>query len=135
MKDINTFVLIGRLTADPEIKMTLTNTMVANITLAVNGIKTKDGNEPTHFLPMSMFGKTAELVSKYCTKGHRVAVRGHIVWKSYSTKDGNKISKIALSVDEIQFLERNKSHEEITEQFSDDEDFMMDIYSDDNLPF
>ncbi len=105
MKDINTFVIIGRLTRDPEIKMTMSGTQVVSFTLAVAGGK-RDQEEITHFLPLTTFGKLAELVGKYCYKGNRVAVRGHIVLNSYLSKEGTKVSKIALEVEEIQFCRK-----------------------------
>lgn len=133
MKDINTFVLIGRLTRDPEIKMTMSGTQVVSFTLAVAGGK-RDQEEITHFLPLTTFGKLAELVGKYCYKGNRVAVRGHIVLNSYLSKEGTKVSKIALEVEEVQFLERlAKPGEKIPDITQEENDGMY--FELEDLPF
>lgn len=133
MKDINTFVIIGRLTRDPEIRMTTTGMQVVSFTLAVSGGK-REQEEITHFLLVTVFGRLAELVGKYCYKGNRVAVRGHIVLNSYLSKEGTKVSKIALEVEEVQFLERiSKPGEKIPDITQEENDGMY--YDFEDLPF
>lgn len=132
MRDINTFVLIGRLTANPETKMTTIGKMVASFTLAVSGGKDGEGNEYTHYLPITTFGSVAENVSNYCFKGNRVAVRGFIRLNSYFTKEGIKISKVDLISEEVQFLEpKEKKNEEI---IAKEENSTLDFDLED-LPF
>ena len=132
MKDINTFVLIGRLTRDPEIKMTASGVKVATFDLAVGGGKSKNDEEITHFFPLTFFRSTAEVIERYCKKGMRVAVQGHIILNTYQSRDGNKISKIVLEGEEIQFLEKAANQSESKSQYQENDGLFID---EDDLPF
>ena len=95
-KNINSVVLKGRLTADPEIREG--ETMVARYSLAVDR-RTGDAD----FIRCVAFGKTAEFVSNYLKKGQEICVIGHLQINSYTDKDGNKTSSADVIVSNHEF--------------------------------
>lgn len=83
---MNVVAIIGRLTADPEIRYTQDGTAVARYTLAIDG-----GKDSTDFVPVTAFGKAAEHAGKYFSKGLRVGVTGRLQTGSYTNKEGKKV--------------------------------------------
>lgn len=75
---MNRVVLIGRLTRDPELRYTASGMAVAKLTLAVNRKFVKDGQQEADFIPVTAFGKSAETIAKYITKGRELAVEGRL---------------------------------------------------------
>ena len=128
---MNCFVCMGRLTADPEIKYSQDNLAIARFTVAVNRMKKGEAD----FFNCTAFGKRAEFVGKYLTKGSRVMVRGQVHIDSYTNKDGQKAKAINVNVDEVEFAE-SKGQGEPKETPKDD-GFMKipDNISDEDLPF
>lgn len=132
MKDINMFVLIGRLTSSPAIKMTTTGGYICNFTLAVNtGFNEETNEQKVHFIPITTFDHTAKYLADKCKKGNRIAVRGVIGIKSYPDINGKTISKIQLKVYEFNLFDKNENKT----QFIDTTNENITIYEDDKLPF
>lgn len=103
---INKVVLIGRLTKDPELKYTPGNgTAVTTITLAVDRQKTKDGKKEADFIPVVIWGKSAEATAQYMSKGKLIGIAGRIQTRSYDHKDGYKVYVTEVVAEDIQFLE------------------------------
>lgn len=102
---MNSVVLIGRLTRDVELRFTNTNKAVANFTLAVDRTFNKD---EVDFFSIQVWGKNAENVANYLSKGSQAAIRGRIQNRSYE-KDGQKKYITEIVADEVQFLSNNKS--------------------------
>ena len=96
---MNIAVLMGRLTAAPDIRHTDTNT-IARFTLAVDR-----RGEGADFITCVAFGKTADFAGKYMTKGAKFAVSGAIHTGSYEGKNG-KVYTTEVFVDRIEFCER-----------------------------
>ena len=107
----NLVILTGRLTKDPELKHGASGTVYCKFTLAVNRMKKDD---PADFIFCSAFGKTAELIAEYAKKGNNLGVQGRLQQDTYE-KDGEKISKIGVTVDKIEFLESNKTESTTSE--------------------
>ena len=84
---MNKVVLMGRLTKDPE-ERTNGDTTVARFTLAVDRKFKKDESD---FISCVAFGKTAEFISKYFSKGNRIGISGRIQTGNYTNKEGQKI--------------------------------------------
>lgn len=105
MNDINQFVLIGRLTRDAEIKYTGGGLAISSFSVAVNtSKKTGDGwEDEANFFDCSLFGKRAEALNQYLTKGSQLAITGSLKQDRWE-KDGNKRSKVKLMVNDIQLL-------------------------------
>ena len=88
---MNKVVLIGRLTKDPELRYTPGNGVaVSSLTVAVDNYNSKTGEKGADFIPVVVWGKSAENVAQYCTKGSQIAVSGRIANRSYDAKDGTK---------------------------------------------
>ena len=100
MSDMNVVVLTGRLTADPELAQVGENS-VANFAIAVHDFK--GGAEYTNFFDLSAWGKLAETVSTYLTKGRWVSIRGKLRHETWE-KEGQKRSRIRVLVQDLQML-------------------------------
>ncbi|WP_236896959.1 single-stranded DNA-binding protein [Clostridium beijerinckii] len=86
---MNKVVLIGRLTADPELRFTPgSGASVTTLTLAID--KFVKGEKQVDFVPVVVWGKQAESTANYMTKGSQVAISGRIQTRSYDAKDGTK---------------------------------------------
>ena len=110
---MNVVALVGRLTKDPIITYTSSQTAVAKFYLAVQRpVKAQGADFPS----IAAFGKTAENIEKYVHKGDRVGVVGHIQTSSYD-KDGTRYYSTDIITDKIEFLnERGEKVAEITEE-------------------
>jgi len=103
---VNRVVLVGRLTRDPELRKTNSDTSVASFTIAVdNRIKSADGKKTTSFIPVTVWNEQAENVCKYVRKGSLVGVDGRLSQRSYDRKDGTKANVLEVIADSVQFLE------------------------------
>lgn len=109
--NINKVILMGRLTADPELKTTAGGTSVVQFSVAVNRKYSKE-EQKVDFIDCTAFGKTADFLGKYFRKGSSVIVFGNIQVESWKDKDGNSRRSTKIIVDELQFGESKKSETE-----------------------
>lgn len=111
---INRVVVTGNLTRDPELRNTNTGLPVLSFGIAVNdrrkNNKTGEWEDYPNFIDCTLFGTRAENVSKYISKGSKVAIEGKLRWSQWE-KDGQKRSKIEIMIDEIEFLSRSNTSE------------------------
>ena len=104
---MNKSFLLGRLVRDPEVRYTTTGKCACQFTLAVDRPFTnQDGQREADFIPIVLWGKTAELAGNSLQKGHRVLVGGRIQTRSYDGKDGNKRYVTEVVGDNMEFIER-----------------------------
>ena len=104
---MNTAFLLGRLVRDPEVRYTPSGKVCTQFTLAVDRPFTnQDGQREADFIPVVIWGKTAELAGNSLQKGHRVLVRGRIQTRSYDAKDGSKRYVTEVITDNMEFIER-----------------------------
>ena len=104
---MNKIVILGRLTKDPEVRYTPSQKVVASLTLAVDRPFTgADGKREADFIPVVIWGKTAELVGNSCAKGHRLLVEGRLQIRSYDGKDGNRHWVTEVIANNVAFVER-----------------------------
>ena len=105
---MNNVILVGRLAQDPEVRYTPSQMAVAKFTVAVNrpvSRGTQQENQPTaDFIEVVAFGKTAEVIEKYFTKGKWIGVQGRIQNNNYTNKDGVKIYTYQIIADRIEFV-------------------------------
>lgn len=138
---INRVVLVGRLTRDPELRKTNSDTPVASFTLAVdNRTKNADGNKTASFIPVTVWNDQATNVCKFVRKGSLVGVDGRIVQRSYERKDGTKANVLEVVADSVQFLEPKgtKNEQTVKEDVAQDSsESRMDSIdtANDDLPF
>ena len=90
--NLNKVIIAGRVVADPEVRMTGSGTVVANIRMATNRYFTKDGQRPeeTEFHNIVAWGRTAEVVRDYLKKGQLALIEGRLQTRSWEGKDGQK---------------------------------------------
>ena len=106
---LNHIVIMGRLTAAPELRYTQQNTPVASFTLAVDRDYQQGGSErQTDFIPCVAWRGTAEFVSKYFTKGSMAAVSGRLQLRDWTDKDGNKRRTAEVVAESVYFGESKK---------------------------
>ena len=107
MANFNKVLLMGNLTRDPQLSYTPNQTAVVDFGLATNRRWTgQDGNqrEETCFVDCRAFGRQAENINKYLTKGRLVFVEGRLTFDSWTAQDGTKRSKHRVTVETFQFL-------------------------------
>ena len=130
---MNIAVLMGRLTADPELKHTANDVPVTSFTLAVDR-RIKTGEErQADFITIVAWRKTAEFLTKYFKKGQLVAVEGSIQTRKYQDKDGNNRTAFEVVANQVHFAERRESGGE-SANAANTGDF-AEINGDDDLPF
>lgn len=103
---LNKVFLYGNLTRDPELKALPSGTQVASFSIATNRTyKDKDGKkvEQADFHNVVAFGRTAEVISQYLSKGRPIFVEGRIQTRSWEGKDGSKQYRTEIIVDNFQF--------------------------------
>ena len=100
---MNSISIIGRLTADPELRKTQNGIPVASFTLAVDRPRVKD---TTDFFSCVAWRQTGEFVSQYFTKGRKMGVTGSMQSRRYEDKDGNKRTVWELVVDQVDFCDK-----------------------------
>src|SRR6185436_1195405 len=103
---INNVVLVGRITRELELRNAGT-TPVLRFTLAVNRSFKREGQPEADFINCVAFGRTAEVISQYCSKGSQIGVEGQIQTGSYD-KDGQTIYTTDIIVRQFHFLEPSK---------------------------
>ena len=113
---MNKVVLIGRLTKDPDLKFAAgTGTAITNFTLAVNRPKDKNGEVKADFINCVAFGKIAETIAQYLTKGRQLAVFGNIRTGSYEAQDGTKRYTTDVYVEGFDFIDSSNQKKEEAE--------------------
>ena len=128
---MNKAFLIGRLTRDPELRYSSSNTPIVNFTIAIDRQFTnRDGQRETDFIRIVAYNKQAENISKFVSKGSLVAVDGRIQTGSYEDKDGKRVYTTDIVADRVQFLDNrnsaNASHNEATDEDVSPADFQND---------
>ncbi len=106
---MNKVILIGRLTKEPDIRLTPAGLKVAHYTLAVDRKFKKDGEPDADFIPCVAFGKPAEFTEKYLSKGAKIAICGRLQTRSYEDKYGQKKYVTEIIVDEQYFAEGKRN--------------------------
>lgn len=131
---MNRFFLMGRLTADPQIRYYRDNSRVARYCIAVDRkYKELDGKRETDFFYITSFKGTAEFVENYCKKGTKVIVEGEMRNDNYE-KDGQKIRRDSYIGLSVEFAESKKAQEQNTEP-ADNGFNQVEGATDEQLPF
>lgn len=108
---INRVTITGNLTRDPELRSTASGMAVLKMGVAVNdrakNQQTGEWEDRPNFVDVTMFGTRAESVSRFLSKGSKVAIEGKLRWSSWETPQGEKRSKLEVVVDEIEFMSRD----------------------------
>lgn len=142
---INNSVLMGRLTATPELRQTASGVSVTNFTLAVERSFVKQGEErQADFIDCIAWRNTADFIARYFQKGSMIAVVGSIQTRSYEDKNGNKRKATEIVVDNASFCGSKGENQQNTANytpatespsFAPTSGDFDEIGNDDDLPF
>ncbi len=154
---MNSVILIGRLTRDPELRYLSTGMAVSRFSIAVDKDLSREkkqefeskGQPTADFINIVVWGKQAENCANYLVKGRLVAIQGRIQTGSYTAQDGTKRYTTDVVADRVQFLEWGEARQgsqsqnrEFNQNFNQSRDFGMDIdmdgfhpADDDDIPF
>lgn len=137
---MNKVQLTGRLTRNPEIRYSQSAEPVAvtRFGVAVNRKFKKDGEQDADFINCVTFGKTAEFISKYFTKGKMIGIVGSIVTNSWTDDKGQKRYSIEVKVEEAEFLEKKENSDNVSNEKHLEESFVDSqevIDYEDKLPY
>ena len=106
---INRAVLVGRLTRDPEMRSTASGVSVLSMRLAFNDRRknpqTGEWEDMSNYIDATLFGKRAEALSRFLTKGTRIGIDGRLRWSEWESQSGEKRSKIEVIADELELLD------------------------------
>jgi single-strand DNA-binding protein len=109
---LNQVILIGRLAADPEVKILEDGRKVSDIVLAVSRpFKNMDGNYDTDFIKITVWEGLATSIESFCHKGVMIAVKGRLQTWKYEISDEKKLSMIEVIADRISFLSGNQKND------------------------
>ncbi len=101
---LNCAIIMGRLTADPELRTTPNGISVTSFSVAVDRSYQKAGAErQTDFINVVAWRQTAEFVSRYFHKGSMIAIQGSIQTRNYEDKNGNKRTAVEIVADNVSF--------------------------------
>ncbi|KUO72299.1 MAG: single-stranded DNA-binding protein [Clostridia bacterium BRH_c25] len=104
---LNRVALVGRLTKDPEVRYTADNqTPIAKFTIAVDRTFKREGQPTADFIPIVVFGKSADNCGKFIKKGRLVAVSGRLQTRSWDDQEGKRHYATEVIADEVDFLDR-----------------------------
>lgn len=107
---INRVNITGNLTRDPELRATAGGTQMLAFGVAVNDRRrnqqTGEWEDFPNFVDCIVFGSRAEAVSRFLSKGSKVAIEGKLRFSSWETKEGQRRSKLEVVVDEVEFMSR-----------------------------
>ncbi len=103
---MNKVVLVGRLARDPELRTTQSGTQVVSFTVACDRRFVRQGEErQADFISCVAWNKTAEFISRYFTKGMRIALDGRIQTRSYDDQNGNKRYITEVIAEDVEFAQ------------------------------
>ena len=107
---MNKVILIGRLTRDPESRMSQNNMEIARFSLACSSdFVSRTGERDTEFINCVAFGRLASTINRYCKKGTQISATGRIRNSSYDAQDGSKRYTTDIVIDQMEFLGSSQS--------------------------
>jgi single-strand DNA-binding protein len=138
MSSLNRVVLVGRLTADPQLKYTPSGVPVASFTLAVNrNFTNQAGEREADFINCQVWRRPAENVANFLKKGSLAGVDGRIQTRNFEGQDGKRVFMTEVVAESVQFLgpkgqSSNQGQSQNNNQSNNHEPFTPD---EDSLPF
>lgn len=132
---INKAIISGNLTRDMEVRTTPSGMAIGRFGVAVNDRRknqqTGEWEDYANFVDCTLLGRRAESLAQYLVKGTKVAIEGRLHYSAWEDKDGNRRSKLEVTVDELEFMSRDgqqrRSQPVTSEQYG--------AYTDDDIPF
>lgn len=139
MQGLNTVSIGGNLCRDAELRATASGMAVLTFSVAVNESRknqqTGEYEDYPNYVDCTMFGRRAESVSRYLTKGAYVALTGRLHQNRWQNKDGQNRSKLEVTVDNIHFESRRLDSDEYDQKQAEAQgDYEAQLY-DEDIPF
>ncbi len=137
---INRVCISGNLTRDPELRSTAGGTSVMGFGVAVNerrkNAQTGEWEDYPNFVDCTLFGKRAEALEQYLSKGTKVAVEGRLRYSSWE-KDGQRRSKLGVIVEEVELMSRRdgEQHQSYAQQGYQQAPQVQEACYDEDIPF
>lgn len=138
----NKVILIGNITADPELKQTQSGTSVCSFNIAINRYSKEPDAKKVDFFTVVAWAQKAEFVSKYFKKGQAIVVVGRLENREWSDKQGNKRISTEIIAEEVSFVGNKEAATEAkTEPYvpsaysTQNSQNFEEIPSDEGLPF
>lgn len=136
---INKVFISGNLTRDAELRTTQSGAPIANFGVAVNE-RRKNGNgeweDYANFVDCTMFGRRAEAIAQYLTKGTKVAIEGRLHYSSWEDRNGGgRRSKLDVNVDEIEFMSGKREGQRESAPRPSAAETAPAAYEDSDIPF
>lgn len=123
---MNEWIGTGRLTRDPDIKISASGKRYAKYSIAVD--RYAGGKKSTDFIECVGFGKQTEFAEKYLFKGRLILVKGTLATDSYTNRDGNRVNTFNIMVDKVELLSRDERPKgSIPEGQVQDDDFFTKL--------
>lgn len=147
MASFNKVILIGNMTADPELKPTASGISLCSFSIAVNRRFAKEGEQNVDFINIVAWRNTADFVTRYFKKGKPILVCGQLQTRSWTDNEGNKRYATEVIADEVSFVGSNETSTEPKNEPSKAESYtptgyttnnnaqFEEIPSDEGLPF
>lgn len=138
MASLNKVILIGRLTADPELKQTGSGVAVTSFSIAVDRKYTNGTEKKADFITVVAWRQTAEFICKYFRKGSAIIVLGELQTRSWTDSDGKKRTATEVVASEVSFAESKKNTETnspTADNFAAFAQGNFEAVEDDTLPF
>lgn len=137
---MNKTIMIGRTTANIELKQTSSGTAVAEFSIAVKRtFKNANGEYESDFFNCVAFSKLAETISRYVKKGDMLGVEGRLQTRNYTNKEGRKVYVTEIIVENVEFLQTKKTEEQQTAPSFEADPFIApnfeEVDVEDGLPF
>ena len=134
---MNTIIIMGRFTRDPEIRYSQDNKPIARVSIAVDRRFKQEGQPEADFFNLVGFGKTAEFIEKYFHKGMKAVVAGELRNNNYTGKDGTKYYTDDIIISSIEFAESKKADNLTPVDDNSDNPFTVNVPEgiDEELPF
>ncbi|MGR3318969.1 MAG: single-stranded DNA-binding protein [Candidatus Anammoxibacter sp.] len=118
MSNFNKVFLMGNITRDPELRYMPNGTAIVSFGMAINRtFKSQDGEQKkeTCFVDINMFGRRAEVISEYFSKGSSIFIEGRLRFEQWEAQDGQKRSKLVVVADNFEFLGSAQKNREDSE--------------------
>ena len=128
---MNKLIIVGNLTADPELRATPQGTSVCNFTVAVN--ERKNGQDEATFFRVTAWNTLAENCKHYLQKGRKVLAVGRVGVDVYKTSNGETRAALTLNANEVEFLSSRNEPQEATPEVKPHDPIPVD--TPDDLPF
>ena len=136
--DINAVFIIGRLTADPELKTTQSGSSMCLFSIANNKTYVSGGEKQSQvsYFNCVAWGKIGEVIAEYCRKGMRVGIEGRLQQTSWEGRDGEKKRSVNIVIEQLQMLDYKKDEkkEKPNPSFPEQVD-NQSPFTDEDIPF